>query len=195
MYYYTYKIINKLNNNYYLGRRKSKVEPSRDRYFGSGLGLKAAIKKHGRENFLKVILETYETFEDLIEAEKKLITMDVIKDSSCYNQSLGGPGGIMATPETKEKVKQSLKEAWARNPERRKLLSLRDKELGLNKWWVGKTRSAEDRKAKSIAAKKSVDSGKHPSKHMVTCPYCNYTTGVGNAKRWHFENCKRKENI
>lgn len=192
MYYYTYKIVNKLNNNYYLGRRKSKVEPEKDMYFGSGLSLKAAIKKHGKDNFFKVILETYETFEELIEAEKKLITMDVIKENNCYNQSLGGPGGVMATPETKEKVKQSLKDAWARNPERRRLLSIRDKETGLNKWWQGKSRSKEDKEAKSIAAINSVKNGKHASKQVATCPYCNYTTGLGNAKRWHFNNCKHK---
>ena len=26
----------------------------------------------------------------------------------------------------------------------------------------------------------------------VTCPHCGYTTSPGNAKRWHFENCKTK---
>lgn len=190
MFYYTYKITNKLNGHYYLGRRKSATRPEKDRYFGSGLGLKAAIKKYGKENFEKTILEEFKTFEELLEAEKSLITIDVVKDIKCYNQSLGGPGGVMATPETKEKMKQSLREAWARNPERRKILSQRDKETGLNKWWVGKKRSEEDRAAKSKAAKKSVETGKHPSKLMAICPHCNYTTGIGNAKRWHFDNCK-----
>ena len=75
------------------------------------------------------------------------------------------------------------------------VLSKRDKETGLNKWWTGKTRSEEDKMAKSIAAKESVRSGKHPSKQVATCPYCNYTTGIGNAKRWHFNNCKQKESL
>jgi len=195
MYYYLYKITNLINNNYYFGRRKSKVLPEKDRYFGSGLGLKAAILKYGKENFKKQIIECYLTFEELLEAEKKLITIEVVQNSSCYNQSLGGPGGVMATLETKAKMKNSLKEAWARNPQRRLELSKRDKETGLNKWWTGKNRSEEDKLAKSIAAKESVKSGKHASKQVATCPHCNYTTGIGNAKRWHFDNCKQKESI
>lgn len=192
MYYYTYKITNKLNGNYYFGRRKSKVSPEKDRYFGSGLGLKAAIKKYGKENFFKEVLNEFSSFEDLLEAEKKLITLDIIQDSRCYNQSLGGPGGVMATLETKEKMRASLREAWSRNPERRLALSIKDKESGLNKWWLGKKRSKEDKEAKSIAAINTVKNGKHASKLMATCPHCNYTTGIGNAKRWHFENCKKK---
>ena len=192
MYYYTYKIVNITNGNYYFGRRRSKVSPEKDRYFGSGLGLKAAITKHGKENFTKEVIECYSTFEELLEAEKKLITMEVVRDPSCYNQSLGGPGGIMATPETKEKMKSSLREAWARNPQRRRDLSKRDKESGLNKWWVGKKRSEEDKLAKSKASLRTVELGTHPSKQVATCPHCNYTTGIGNAKRWHFNNCKHK---
>ena len=75
MYYYLYKITNLINNNYYFGRRKSKILPEEDRYFGSGLGLKAAILKYGKENFKKEIIECYLTFEELLEAEKKLITI------------------------------------------------------------------------------------------------------------------------
>jgi hypothetical protein len=26
----------------------------------------------------------------------------------------------------------------------------------------------------------------------TTCPHCNFTTTLGNAKRWHFDNCKVK---
>ena len=66
MYYYLYKITNLINNNYYFGRRKSKILPEEDRYFGSGLGLKAAILKYGKENFKKEIIECYLTFEELL---------------------------------------------------------------------------------------------------------------------------------
>ena len=27
-----------------------------------------------------------------------------------------------------------------------------------------------------------------------TCPYCGLTGGGGNMKRYHFENCKKKNN-
>lgn len=27
---------------------------------------------------------------------------------------------------------------------------------------------------------------------FVMCPHCNVSTNLGNAKRWHFDNCKNK---
>jgi hypothetical protein len=27
---------------------------------------------------------------------------------------------------------------------------------------------------------------------QLTCPHCNFTTNKGNAKQWHFDNCKGK---
>jgi hypothetical protein len=30
-------------------------------------------------------------------------------------------------------------------------------------------------------------------KAQLTCPHCNITTNTGNAKRWHFDNCKEKK--
>lgn len=195
MYYYLYKITNLINNNYYYGRRKSKVLPIKDRYFGSGVSLNLAIKKYGKENFKKEIICTYRTFDSLVEAEHKLITLEVVKDPYCYNQSLGGPGGVMVSDEIKQKVSKSLKTAWKNNPERKTDLSQLNKDSKFNLWWSGKARSEEDKLAKSIAAKESVRSGKHSSKQVATCPYCNYTTGIGNAKRWHFDNCKQKESL
>lgn len=192
MYYYLYKITNLINNNYYYGRRKSKILPEKDRYFGSGIGLKLAIKKYGKCNFKKEIIGTYKTFESLVEAEQILITLDVVKDPYCYNQSLGGPGGVMVSDEIKQQVSISLKTAWKNNPKRKTELSQSNKDTKFNLWWLGKTRSDEDRKAKSESAKESVKSGRHPSKQVATCPHCSYTTGIGNAKRWHFDNCKHK---
>lgn len=192
MFYYTYKITNKLNGNYYFGRRKSKIDPVKDPYFGSGLGLKQAIKKYGKENFQKEVLCIYETFDALVEAEQTLITIEVVRDPSCYNQSLGGPGGVMVSDEIKQKVSSSLKKSWKNNPGRSKQVSQSNIDTSFNKWWQGKTRSEEDKLAKSKSTKRTIELGTHPSKVMATCPHCSYTTGIGNAKRWHFDNCKQK---
>lgn len=32
----------------------------------------------------------------------------------------------------------------------------------------------------------------HLNRDTVTCPYCNLTLTKGNAKRWHFDKCKKK---
>jgi hypothetical protein len=195
MIYYIYKITNVLNNHYYYGRRAfDGKDPEQDLYFGSGKRLKAAIKKYGKQNFNKKIISIHSTEKELILEEQKIITEDVVKDPACYNLALGGHGGytyylervFYHSEESKQKISQANR--GRPRPDARETFI----KLGINKWWKGKTRSKEDRAAKSIAAKNAIISGKHPAKLMATCPYCNYTTTIGNAKRWHFDNCKKK---
>ena len=56
--YYFYKTTNTINQQFYYG------SGSRKYYLGSGVHLKAAIEKYGKENFQFEILKTFETRED-----------------------------------------------------------------------------------------------------------------------------------
>ena len=53
---YIYKTVNKFNNMIYVGLSTKSPENS-EKYLGSGIRLKHAIKKYGNENFYKEILE------------------------------------------------------------------------------------------------------------------------------------------
>lgn len=194
MKHYCYKIINKLNQHYYIGRRSYAGEMiEEDTYFGSGKRLKDAIKKYGIENFEKIILEEFNDLEALIEAEKALITEKEVKDPNCYNIACGGHGGYtfyenrIYTHTEERKNKISIANKGRKRPD----VSERFKN-GLNQYWKGKTRSNEDRAKKSAAAKQNILLGKHAGTIMLTCPHCGKTTNTGNAKRWHFDNCKAK---
>jgi len=37
----------------------------------------------------------------------------------------------------------------------------------------------------------SVKNGTHNSKSLLQCPHCNKTCSIPNAKRWHFDKCKK----
>jgi len=74
-----YKTTNLKNGKYYIGKQKSYT----DSYFGSGTALKFAIKKYGKENFKKEILEFFPTKKEAFDDQEKYIVkykfqMDII---------------------------------------------------------------------------------------------------------------------
>jgi len=91
--HYIYKIINKLDGKYYIGVHSIKRE--NDCYFGSGSALKAAIRKHGKENFEKIIINYYVSREEALIAEKEYVNNDILSDTNSYNLVRGG-GGIVS---------------------------------------------------------------------------------------------------
>lgn len=89
---YIYKITNTVNNKIYIGLCTKKSCKSLN-YLGSGKILKQAIKKYGKINFIKEILEESETFnyKDLQALEKKYIKeFNSTNPEIGYNISLGG---------------------------------------------------------------------------------------------------------
>ena len=66
-YHYLYKITNEITNEYYYGVHST--DDLRDGYFGSGSALWENIKKYGRENFIKHILEFFPNRKELMLAE------------------------------------------------------------------------------------------------------------------------------
>jgi len=83
-----YKTTNLINGKIYVGK-DTKNKPS---YIGSGKILKQAIKKHGKENFKKEILEYC---NDMVELEQREIywISKLNSISNGYNITEGGTGG------------------------------------------------------------------------------------------------------
>jgi len=117
MYYTIYKITNKLNGNFYIGKHKTKNLD--DGYMGSGKLIRAAINKYGIENFEKEILEIFDTEEEMNEAEKRYVVLGEGSYNLCpggqggwgyINQNnLGGTLGKKHSNETKTKIALSVK--------------------------------------------------------------------------------------
>ncbi|CAH1068189.1 homing endonuclease [Acinetobacter phage AB-Navy97] len=92
MYYYTYKITNKVNGHFYIGAHKT--SNLNDGYMGSGTALKHAIKKYGADKFEKQILKFHDSQEEMYEHEKELVNADLVLNKKSYNIKLGGHGGF-----------------------------------------------------------------------------------------------------
>ena len=106
-----YKTTNLINGKIYVGK-DIKNDPD---YLGSGIVLKKSMKKYGKVNFIKEVLETCFTRSELNEQEifwiKKLRSTD---KNIGYNISSGGDGGniyINLPVETKNKIKYAVAQA------------------------------------------------------------------------------------
>jgi hypothetical protein len=113
MHYIIYKITNKLNNKFYVGAHKT--SNINDDYFGSGVILERAVKKHGIENFNKEILFECLDVEEMWQKETSIVDEEFIARSDTYNVKLGGCGGFdyvnknhprMASKDYKDMIKK-----------------------------------------------------------------------------------------
>lgn len=142
---YIYKITNTINGKFYIGSRRcnSLEDAKQDKYFGSGLALAKAIKKHGVENFNKKIIalvdNAYE-YEELI-----LQNINAAKDPQSYNLKNSGSGGMcgyVPSIETRLKVSRSLLRVY-KNPQLR--IKLSNARMGANNHFYGKHHTKETR--------------------------------------------------
>ena len=110
--YYIYKTTNIITGKSYIGQHEVPLTPEAfDRYLGSGIAIKAAIKKYGRKNFKKEILEYIEDddkHEKTSERERYWIQKENTMAPNGYNISPGGEGGI--TPEIAKRSALTRKE-------------------------------------------------------------------------------------
>lgn len=91
MYYTIYKVTNKLNGKFYIGKHQTKKVD--DAYYGSGKAIKEAVQKYGIENFDKEILFVFDNENDMNLKEKELITEEFVNRKDTYNLGIGGEGG------------------------------------------------------------------------------------------------------
>lgn len=99
---YIYKTTNKVNGKIYVGKRVYRKKDDKS-YYGSGTILKRAIKKYGKDNFVKEIIEWCLTREELNQREIYWISkLDARNSLIGYNLASGGEGGNLG----KEAVKK-----------------------------------------------------------------------------------------
>lgn len=85
-----YKITNLINHKTYIGL----TIKDRSWYFGSGIAIKNAIKKYGKNNFKKEILQSgFSNLEDLCKAEIEWINKE--KESNQFGVYNMHPGGLI----------------------------------------------------------------------------------------------------
>lgn len=112
IYGFIYMTTNNVNGKSYIGMCSSK--PRFNRYLGSGKILIQAIKKYGRENFTRKILQECYSEDELRAAEKYWIEYyNANLSEQFYNIAAGGRGGNGITGRSTSK---DIKEWWSKIP-------------------------------------------------------------------------------
>jgi hypothetical protein len=91
MFYTIFRTTNKKNGKIYIG--KHQTDNINDTYIGSGTALIAAIKKWGRDSFVKEILFIYDNENQMNEKERELVNENFVSRKDTYNKGIGGEGG------------------------------------------------------------------------------------------------------
>jgi hypothetical protein len=171
---FLYKTTNLANGKFYYGIHTGPLEETAGRlYLGSGILIKQAIKKYGRQNFKREVLEIFDDYSSAYLREAEVVNEELVNDPNCYNLKPGGRGGVNMTAEQKAKIGE-----WSRNWIRPPNIG---QKIGDSLRGVKKTaeHKAALRKPKQMTTK--------------TCPHCG-TIGAGaNMTRYHFNNCKVKK--
>lgn len=110
MYGFIYVTTNHINGKKYIGQRKYDKQGKWKEYLGSGIILSRAIKKYGKENFSKQIIEECKTKEELNLKEKYWINhFDAVNSDNFYNIADGGDGGNTLSGYTEKQLEEHSK--------------------------------------------------------------------------------------
>jgi hypothetical protein len=209
-FYILYKTTNLINGNIYIGIHQTNNLD--DGYLGSGKNLLNAIKKYGKHNFYREILEFFIDEISMAEREIEIVTEDFCKRKDTYNIMPGGKWGSYQrnglsfngrhhTEESKIKISKSSigrshtkeskllmsKNNFAkREPERQRECA---RLANLNK-----PKSDSHRKKISDSIKKINPGLKNLGKirKKVKCPFCDKEGAMNTMSRFHFDNCKNQ---
>jgi len=126
-----YETINLINGKKYIGMDSN----DNPKYFGSGLLILRAIEKHGKDNFVKRIIEECKTKEELKEREDYWIQYYNARESENYYNIM--PGGLGGDYFTHHPNKEALRERF----------------VGKNNPFYGKTHTEENKEKMSFSGK------------------------------------------
>jgi hypothetical protein len=178
-FHFIYKTTNILSGRYYIGMHST--DDLEDDYLGSGNRLRLAVRKHGKENFVREILEFLPDRQSLKKRESEIVNLDEVAKEDCMNLTVGGDEwAVKANKIHLEKLKndEGYKSNFKQNVSDGLKASYQNGRKGKNYHsWKGQTFSDET-KRKMSESSKGCGTGKTNSQYG-TC----WITKEGNNKK------------
>lgn len=107
MWHIVYLTRNLINDKIYVGVHST--WNLNDGYLGSGKFITQSIKKHGKDNFERIILHFCLSHTDALAIERTIVDLDFIKRKNTYNIAVGGGASQMGRKHS-QKTKERLSE-------------------------------------------------------------------------------------
>lgn len=204
LFYTVYKTTKTDDGRFYIGVHKT-TNPL-DGYLGSGIHLRAAVKKYGRSAFKKEVLFVFETAKEAYDKEKELVSQHLLNNPLVFNKTTGGSGGDVdwskkqrrilegkdhpqwgkkRSEEAKKSTSETLKRTWATN--NAKLLAGvakgAEKRRGTPSPLKGVPQTEESNAKRSLA---------HKNLSKKQCPHCQRWISPQNLVVHHGDRCKMR---
>lgn len=143
-----YQTTNLVNGKIYIGVHKITGTCRCKRYLGSGDNILKAIKKYGRENFVRETLLELKCFEEAYLAEANRVNEAFVKREDTYNIKLGGTGvqGVIITEDGRRRISIANKNRIV-SKETKEKLSIANKGKKRSPETIDKMRAASKNKS------------------------------------------------
>lgn len=89
--YTVYRVTHKESGRFYVGTHQT-FDPD-DTYMGSGIRIKRALVKYGKDAFRKDVLFVFDNPKDMFDKEREVVDEEFVKRQDTFNLCPGGDGG------------------------------------------------------------------------------------------------------
>lgn len=185
-FHYVYKTTCLITNRFYIGIHST--DNVNDGYIGSGTILWFSIRKHGKTNHIREILEFLPDRKTLNEKEIELIAQHK-NDPLCMNIAKGGEWfNSTHSEQSKAKISEKLKgKTYIEIHGQTNVENEKQKRAeATKKYWANLTPKEKEIRGYSQRGKRK----KFALQPELKCPHCGFVGRGSCMKRWHFDNCK-----
>lgn len=203
MIFIIYKTTNLVNGKFYIGKH-NQSKKSFDGYYGSGSLLKKAIKKYGKNNFVRETLFEFGNENEAYQQEIKVIREN-LSNPLCYNLRSGGTGRSYNSTDQSSYLQHKSAIARWQDPDQYNAMRIERQTRYTTSYgkviidniansvkalWNDPDYINKQAESRSSAEYRDTLSNKAKNREKFECIHCRGMFQPSHLSRWHNDNCK-----